>query len=157
MRPRSVSTRCSPASRMWIWGEIAPAIIWPCPRELPPPAAHRRCGGPLSPPPVPSTSGQQAEAAEAGGAEDLGPVDAHAVTDPSQRALGEVAVSVLDGAEDRDQCLRSAAEAADRLVDPRRVDRLVPARRVAHGPGGQARPTIGVGVLPLVVDLRHPV
>ena len=100
---------------------------------------------------------QQAEAAQAGGTEHLRPMDAHAVADSAQGAFGEVAVAVLDGAEDRDQRLRPAAEAVDHLVHPRRVDRLVPAGRVPHRAGREAGAPVGVRVTALVVDLRHAV
>ncbi len=100
---------------------------------------------------------EQAEAAEAGGTEDLRPMDAHPVAHPTQRAFGQVAVSLLDGTEDGDERLRAPPEAVDHLVDEGGVDLLVPAGRVAHRPGRHARAAIGVRVGALVVDLRHAV
>src|SRR5688500_7887108 len=69
--------------------------------------------------------GEKPEAAEAGRAEDLRPVDGHPVADTAQGAFGEVPIAVADSAEDRDERLRLPAVGIDDPVDERRVDLLV--------------------------------
>src|SRR5439155_19454502 len=101
--------------------------------------------------------GEEPEPAQPGGTEYLRPVDHHPVADPPQGSLREIAVSRLNGVEDGDQRLRSCAEAVDDSVHEGGVDHLVPARSVAHRLRLEAGAPECVGVLALVVDLRHPV
>ena len=104
-------------------------------------AAGEAAGGAVADGHDVAVGGQEAEPAETGGAEDLRPVDAHPVADDAQRALRQVAVPILDGAEDGDQRLGPAAEAVDQLARPkaRRPPRPSAPGCASVAPAGPAR------------------